>query len=103
MPLKNAEDAFPYFLGAKKNLPIYGLNRGVGLDKDREIFKKGEIDPEVRKISERFNKDPLYSHSAGVAPEASEEVVRAAMLVRLNTMLLGRTGVREFSAGYLAV
>ena len=80
-------------LAAKRNLPIYGLNRGVGLNKDREIFKEGEIDPGVRKISERFNRDLLRSHSAGVGPDASEEVVRAAMLVRLNTMLFGKTGV----------
>jgi histidine ammonia-lyase len=81
-------------LAAKRNLPIYGLNRGVGLNKDRKIFKRGEIDPEVRKISERFNKDLLHSHSAGVAPEAPEEAVRAALLVRLNTMLFGKTGVQ---------
>jgi histidine ammonia-lyase len=68
-------------LAAKRNLPIYGLNRGVGLNKDREIFKQGEIDPEVREISERFNRDLLHSHSAGVPP-------------RLNTMLFGKTGVQ---------
>jgi histidine ammonia-lyase len=81
-------------LAAKRNLPIYGLNRGVGLNKDREIFKQGEIDPEVREISERFNRDLLHSHSAGVPPKAPEKAVRAAMLVRLNTMLFGKTGVQ---------
>lgn len=70
------------------------MNRGVGLNKDREIFKEGELDPEVRKISEKFNKNLLYSHCAGVAPEVPEEVVRASMLARINTMLLGRTGVQ---------
>jgi histidine ammonia-lyase len=71
----------------KQGIPIYGLNRGVGLNKDRPI-------KDNREASERFNINNLRSASAGVGPDAPEILVRAAMLIRLNTMLLGRSGAR---------
>jgi histidine ammonia-lyase len=81
-------------LAAKQGLPIYGLNRGVGIDRDKVVFRAGELDPEVRQASERFNRNLLYAHSAGIGPEAPEAHVRAAMLARLNAMLFGATGVQ---------
>src|SRR5262245_26164980 len=81
-------------LAAKRGLPIYGLNRGVGIDRDKPVFRAGELDPDVRQMSERFNRNLLYAHSAGVGPDAPEANVRAAMLARLNTMLVGATGVQ---------
>jgi histidine ammonia-lyase len=79
--------------GAKFNLPIYGLNRGVGLNKDRKIFKGDAIDPEIKEISEQFNKNMIYSHSTGVGSDMPQEVIRAAMVVRLNTLLRGVSGI----------
>jgi histidine ammonia-lyase len=81
-------------LAAKQGLPIYGLNRGVGIDRDKIVFRAGELDPEIREASERFNRNLLYAHSAAVGPEAPDEYVRAAMLARLNAMLYGATGVQ---------
>ena len=81
-------------LAAKQGLPIYGLNRGVGIDRDKVVFRAGELDPEVRQASEGFNRSLLYAHSAGIGPEAPEAHVRAAMLARLNAMLFGATGVQ---------
>jgi len=81
-------------IAAKQGLPIYGLNRGVGIDRDKVVFRAGELDPEVRQASERFNRNLLYAHSAGIGPEAPEAHVRAAMPARVNTMLYGATGVR---------
>lgn len=69
-----------------RNLPrIYGFNTGVGMNKDWDISADG---------LERFNRCMIYSHSAAVGPEASTEVVRAAMLVRLNCLLTQRAGVQ---------
>jgi histidine ammonia-lyase len=81
-------------LAAKNGQPIYGLNRGVGIDRDKQVFRAGALDPDVRRASERFNRDLLRSHSAAVGPDAPEEFVRAALLARLNTMLYGATGAR---------
>ncbi|MEQ9370375.1 MAG: aromatic amino acid ammonia-lyase [Coleofasciculus chthonoplastes F3-SA18-01] len=82
-------------LAASQDQPIYGLNRGVGLNKDRSIFEGDTLSAEARQASEQFNANLLRSHSAGMKPELSEEVVRAVMLARVNTMLLGRTGVSQ--------
>lgn len=81
-------------LAAQRGLPIYGLNRGVGIDRDKQIFRAGELDPAARKASERFNRNLLLAHSAGIGPDAPAEHVRAALLARLNTMLYGATGAQ---------
>jgi histidine ammonia-lyase len=72
---------------------IYGMNRGVGLNKDKVIFEGGA--EAGREASERFNLSVLHAHSAGFGPALPDEVVRAAMLIRAHTMLLGRSGVQE--------
>lgn len=78
---------------AKEDQPIYGLNRGVGLNKDKKIFDGDTLNPEAREASETFNKNMLYSHSAAVAPELSKKIVFSMMLIRLNMMLKGHTGI----------
>ncbi|MBU5673902.1 HAL/PAL/TAL family ammonia-lyase [Paenibacillus brevis] len=70
---------------AEQGHPVYGLNRGVGWNKDRRI-EPGQY--------ERFNRNLLYSHSAGVGPLASREEVRAVMLTRLNGLLQGHAGLQ---------
>jgi histidine ammonia-lyase len=68
---------------SSSDVPIYGFNRGVGWNKDRVVEEQ---------FFESYNRSLLYAHSAGVAPYASERQVRAILLARLNTMLVGRTG-----------
>jgi histidine ammonia-lyase len=86
--LELMQKSFELVLAAEKQgIPIYGLNRGVGLNKDRPI-------KDTKKASEEFNINNLRATSAGVGPDAPEILVRAAMVIRLNTMLLGRTGAR---------
>ncbi len=63
---------------------VYGMNTGVGVNKDREIS------PEYYR---EYNRNMLLAHCDGVEPFATEEEVRAVMLVRLNNVLLGRTGM----------
>lgn len=65
--------------------PMYGFNRGVGLNKDREVAPASY---------ESYNRNLLLSHATGVGPYASEEQVRAILLARLNTLLLGCTGIQ---------
>ncbi|NIK77049.1 histidine ammonia-lyase [Paenibacillus castaneae] len=70
---------------AAEGIPIYGLNRGVGQNKDREI---------TAEMYERFNRNLIYSHSAAIGPAASEQQVRAVLVARLNSLLVGCTGVQ---------
>lgn len=80
---------------ARAGVEIYGLTVGVGLNKDRHLFDaKGDLTPEVRKASIEFNRNILRSHSVGYGPALSKEVTRLAMVVRLNTMLTGRSGAQ---------
>lgn len=81
-------------LAAAKDLPVYGLNRGVGLNKDKTVFKGNILTSEARKASEEFNMNDLYATSAAVGPNVAPEIVRAAMVARLNTLLLGNSGVQ---------
>lgn len=63
---------------------VYGMNTGVGANKDREISPRyyGE-----------YNRNMLLAHCDGIEPFASEEQVRAVLVVRLNSLLTGRTGM----------
>ena len=80
---------------ARAGVEIYGLTVGVGLNKDHHLFDaKGDLTPEVRKASIEFNRNILRSHSVGYGPALSKDVTRLAMVVRLNTMLTGRSGAQ---------
>jgi len=78
---------------AVKGIPIYGLNFGVGENKDKEVI--GPLTSKNCDLSKQFNRNNLRATSAGAGPEAPEVLVRAAMLIRLNTMLVGRTGAQR--------
>ncbi len=86
-----AEDAWQQVIRSRQfmlkqtasDTPIYGFNRGVGLNKDRIVEEQAY---------ESYNRSLLYAHSAGVTPYADVRDVRAAMLARLNTLLVGTTG-----------
>ena len=65
--------------------PVYGINTGFG------IFAERRIPPED---SARLSRNLILSHSVGSGPDLPLEVVRAAMLVRANTLAKGYSGVR---------
>src|ERR1700730_7254535 len=91
---KRVEQSYDLVIAAaEKGIPIYGLNFGVGQNKDKPIII-GPLTPEQRKNSIEFNKNNLRATSAAAGPDAPEVVVRAAMLIRLNTMLVGQTGAQ---------
>ena len=67
-----------------QGVPIYGCNRGVGWNKDKKV---------TREFVSQFNRNMLHSHAVGVGESASVEEVRGAMLIRLNNLLVGCTGL----------
>ncbi|CAB3731382.1 Histidine ammonia-lyase [Achromobacter insolitus] len=73
--------------------PVYGLNRGVGQNKDQTIFSGDTLSDEARALSAAFNHRMLLSHTVAYGEPASADTVRAAMLIRLNTALAGGTGM----------
>jgi histidine ammonia-lyase len=80
---------------ARAHLPVYGLTTGVGWNKDKDALEgAGTLDPDLMAASRRFNLGTLRAHAAGVGVALPDEVVRAAMVVRLNLLLTGDGGVQ---------
>lgn len=65
--------------------PIYGVNTGFGVFADQRI-EAGQ--------ASRLSSNLILSHAAGVGPPFDPDVVRAAMLIRANTLATGHSGVR---------
>ena len=65
--------------------PVYGINTGFGIFADRRI-----------PIADwaALSRNLILSHAVGTGPALAQEVVRAAMLVRANTLSKGYSGVR---------
>ena len=87
---------------AAQDQKIYGLTTGVGANKDqselsgRSLFTPdGRIAEQAMITSRHFNHALLHAHSAGVGPNMPSEIVRAVLLIRLNTALTGGSGMNE--------
>ena len=65
---------------------VYGVNTGFGSLSDK-IVRPENLD--------ELQLNLIRSHSAGVGPPLAEEVVRAAMLIRLNNLLNGNSAARR--------
>ncbi len=70
---------------ANDTRPHYGVSTGFG------ALAKVQIPVEKR---QQLQRSLIRSHAAGTGPEVEREVVRALMLLRLDTLASGRTGVR---------
>lgn len=65
--------------------PMYGITTGFG------ALRGTAIPPDQR---EELQRNLIRSHASGMGPAFSEEVVRAAILLRANTLCQGYSGVR---------
>jgi histidine ammonia-lyase len=70
---------------ARGNTPAYGINTGFG------FFARKKISHEEL---EALQVNLLKSHASGYGKPLSEEETRAAMVLRLNVLIKGYTGVR---------
>jgi histidine ammonia-lyase len=68
-------------------LAYYGINTGFGDNAGRAVFKHSTD-------AERLSRNLLLSHSVGVGTPLPEDVVRAALLIRVNSLAKGYSGVR---------
>ncbi len=68
-----------------KGDPVYGINTGFGIFAERRI-----PDAEAIKLSRNL----ILSHAVGTGLPLEDEIVRAAMLIRANTLAKGHSGVR---------
>ena len=65
--------------------PVYGISTGFGALANRHIAPEDRV---------QLQKSLIRSHAAGMGDVVEKEVVRALMLLRLKTLVSGRTGVR---------
>ena len=65
--------------------PVYGINTGFGFFADRRILCEDAA---------ALSRNLILSHAVCTGPSLPSEVVRAAMLVRANTLAKGLSGVR---------
>jgi len=88
---------------AAQGKAVYGLTVGVGWNKDRPAFEiedgKRVVSDELLRLSREFNRSQLRAHGGGFGEALPSEVVRASMVIRLNQMLTGMTGVQPAVAG----
>lgn len=78
---------------AKKGLEIYGLTTNFGDLKNQEVVK-GDIESEPNRTkSIAFNKRQLRIQAAGVEPYLDNRLVKMSMIIRLNQMAAGLTGI----------
>lgn len=64
---------------------VYGINTGLGVFASQRISTADAA---------RLSRNLVLSHAVGLGEPFPEEVVRAAMLIRANTLALGHSGVR---------
>lgn len=64
--------------------PVYGINTGYG------VFSEKRIDD---KDIQKLNRNLIISHAVGTGFPLGIDVVRAAILVRINTLAKGKSGV----------
>jgi len=67
------------------NQPVYGINTGFGIFSNKSI---STLD------SQKLNRNLILSHAIGFGEPFSKELVRAAILIRANTLCKGFSGVR---------
>jgi histidine ammonia-lyase len=67
--------------------PVYGINTGFGALAGRRTFTSPD---QARALSRNL----VVSHSVGVGPPLPEDVVRAAMLIRVRQLAQGFSGIR---------
>jgi histidine ammonia-lyase len=80
---------------------IYGVTTGFGSNADKVIRPDDTatvtVDGKQKTVNklEQLQINLLRSHCTGLGDEFPEEIVRAIMLIRLNTLLKGYSGVQE--------
>jgi histidine ammonia-lyase len=83
-------DAYGLLLEASaEGIAIYGFNRGAGAGREVVLFKGDPLAPENKTLlSQRVASQIHNGPRQGIGPEvAEEEIARAQMAVRANTMI----------------
>jgi histidine ammonia-lyase len=75
-----------------ENIPVYGINTGFGYLSTQSI---------ARDDLEKLQENIILSHAMGLGEPAPEEIVRAMLLFRINSLAKGKSGIRGTTIDYL--
>ena len=80
----------------RRQEPLYGVSTGFGSNADRllgahRLRGDAEGDPS---LNEELQENLITSHAVCVGEPFPEEVVRAMLVIRINTLMKGHSGVR---------
>ena len=81
---KNITESYDFLKSFAQNKIIYGVNTGFGPMAQYRIAEEDQL---------QLQYNLIRSHSAGSGDYFDEETVRAAILCRLNSLSLGKSGV----------
>jgi len=79
---------------AKEGKSVYGLNRGVGLNKDKTLFEGNVLSQDAKAASIAFNQNNLRATCSAVGPALAENIVFSLMIIKLNSFIQGTTGAQ---------
>lgn len=84
----------------RRKEPIYGVSTGFGSNADKLLGAHrarealGEQDSSGRSLMEELQHNLIVTHAVCVGEPFSAEVVRAMLMIRINTLMRGHSGVR---------
>lgn len=84
--LGSAIESYQFLLDFAQNKIIYGINTGFGPMAQYKVSKEDQV---------QLQYNLIRSHSSGTGPGLPPEYVKATMISRLNTLLLGKSGVSK--------
>src|SRR5205085_9485916 len=91
--LKNIQTCFDFLQGYAKEKVIYGINTGFG---PMAQYKISEEDQHALQYN------LIRSHSSGSGNIFAEDLSRATMLARLNSLMQGSSGIHPETVNILA-
>ncbi|HSN00311.1 MAG TPA: aromatic amino acid lyase [Rudaea sp.] len=94
----------------KRGEPIYGVTTGFGSNADkllgahraRDELPGGNAESNSRTLMEELQHNLVVTHAVCVGKPMSVEVVRAMLVIRVNTLMRGHSGIRASTLQALA-
>jgi histidine ammonia-lyase len=82
--------------------PIYGVTTGFGSNADkllgahraRDELPGGNPDPNSKSLPEELQHNLIITHAVCVGEPLAADVVRAMLVIRINTLMRGHSGIR---------
>jgi len=84
----------------KQNEPLYGVTTGFGSNADRIL--KSDKPGVAHSLVAELQRNLLISHAVGMGEPLSEELTRAMLVIRINTLLRGHSGIRTATLKLMA-